>query len=84
MKCRDSVYHCLCAYLLDGKIDQEALKVIQADPQLCPKCRTCTDSDQKYQVESQKHMRLLLKKRCSAVVAPESLKNKIAFGLDKF
>jgi hypothetical protein len=35
-------------------------------------------------VESQRQMRLLLKKRCSAVVAPDSLKNKVAFGLDKF
>ena len=62
MKCRDNKYHCLCAYLLDGEPDPEGMKAIEADAQLCPKCRTCPDDQRKLQARLQRNVRATLRK----------------------
>ena len=77
MKCMDSTYHCLCAYLIDGRPDQEALRVIQSDPELCPKCGTCADIDRSRQIKYQRYVRSFIQRRCPGTSAPNSLRDGI-------
>ena len=81
MKCMDTTYLCLCAYLVDGRPDREALGAIQSDPELCPKCRTCSDTDRSRQIESQRRMRSLIHRRFPRISAPRPLKDSIILKL---
>ena len=82
MECRDT-YHCLCTYLLDSEPDSEAVKSIEADPRLCPRCRICTDSDRRRQLKLQRNMRVLVQKRFSNVNVPDSLQRSVVFELGR-
>lgn len=67
----------MCAHLMDGKPNQEALDSILLDPNLCPKCKKCNDSDRNKHIKKQKQIKSLIHERCSNVVAPDSLKQKL-------
>jgi len=81
MECIDKDYHCLCAYLLDGKPSPEEMKRIEADPELCPKCRACDRRMQ--ELELQRGVRVLVGKCVSSHSAPASMKDRIKRGLEE-
>jgi len=80
MECINVDYHCLCAYLLDGKLDPVEMKLIEADPELCPKCRTC--DHRVVQIELQRGIRSLVQECIKTCEAPVSLRRRIQHELD--
>ncbi|MFC1719180.1 MEDS domain-containing protein [Candidatus Poribacteria bacterium] len=80
MECIDTDYHCLCAYLLDGEPSSEEMKIIEADPELCPRCRTCDHRE--VQLELQRGVRSLVQEHVTRPKVPYSLRRKIEHGFD--
>ncbi len=83
MDCRYNMYHCLCAYLLDGEPDREQLRSIMGNPDLCPKCRACTESERNKQLELQRSVRSLVQRQLLNMTAPSSLRTRIEIELSK-
>lgn len=79
MKCVDG-YHCLCAYLLDGELSQEDMRLLEEDPDLCPKCRTCDHRD--LELAAQRSIRSLVQNRVIRSKAPAYLAGRIRHVLD--
>lgn len=75
MECMDKDYHCLCAYLIDAEPGSRDMKLIEADPELCPKCRTC--GRRHLEVDCQRQIRSLLRKRASRLGAPDSMSDRV-------
>ena len=80
MECIDTDYHCLCSYLLDGEPDPEEMKLIEVDPELCPRCKGCDHRELK--LELQRGVRSLVQERVTMPEAPASLRSKIEHGFD--
>jgi len=80
MECINADYHCLCAYLLDGEPDPEEMRLMEADPELCPKCRICDHRE--VQMELQRDIRSLVQECIKTCKAPASLRRRIEHGLE--
>ena len=80
MKCMDKSYHCLCAYLIDEEPDPKEMGFIEADPELCPKCKTC--GRRHLEVECQREIRSLLRERSIRSSAPDFMNERVKHELE--
>jgi len=82
MECKD-IWVCLCAYLVDGEPEPERIRAIEEIPNLCPKCRLCSDRERRRGIELQRITRTLIQRRLSNVTAPDFLKKNMMLKLRK-
>jgi len=82
MKCRD-MWICLCAYLMDGEPEPEKLKALMENPDLCPKCRKCSERARQREIGLQKSARSLIQERIPSVMAPVLLRESLMIELER-
>jgi len=82
MKCKD-MWVCLCAYLIDGEPEPEKLKALMENPNICPKCKTCSERARQQEIRLQKCARSLVQKRLPSVTAPAVLRENLIFELER-
>lgn len=80
MECIDSSYHCLCAYLLDGDLDPEETKLIEADPELCPRCRNCDRRE--LELRLQRDTRSRIQRYAAGISMPDSVGARVKHVLE--
>ena len=82
MECKDN-WVCLCAYLIDEEPEPEGMIAIAESPDLCPKCRSCSDHERQREIELQRNTRAMIQRRLPTVTAPDFLKKNMALELGK-
>lgn len=80
MKCGDN-WVCLCAYLIDEEPEPERIMAIEESPNLCPRCRSCSDRERQREIEFQRNTRTLIQRRFPNVTAPDFLKKNMMIKL---
>jgi hypothetical protein len=82
MKCKD-IWVCLCAYLMDGDLDPEKMKALKESPDLCPRCRSCSERNRQRELGLQKYARAMIQDRLPNIMAPAILKESLMIELER-
>jgi hypothetical protein len=82
MKCKD-IWICLCAYLIDGELEPEEMQAIKESPNLCPRCKSCSERARQREVGLQQYARSLIQEKLRNIMAPVLLRKSLMVELER-